>query len=345
MRMSRRNLLLSAAAAGCGGRDEPVLTVFSWAGLWGQTFDRVLKPLFEKATGARVVFDNGWGEELPKLLVSPPNQPPYDVMIVAPFQIYPVIRKGLFARLDFNRIPNLRAFAPQALDNWIARDRWGLTWPDAMHTGVYRTDMGARPGSWRDILEAGPGLYRASYMTLYTFAAAMHPGQAAEAIEQDFDGVFEYARRHRHQIRHWWTTSPDMTFHLLRGEVPCGNIHSVDVFGMFAERKPVDVFLGDDRAHFQAIWLVPKGTRYLALAHEFLNQFASQAFQREYAAAGFPSPIPAVAAERARLDPLWARLYPHRPSDFDRLRYYPYDAYVKNWDAMTERWTREILAS
>jgi len=345
MPLSRRALLLSAAAAGCGGYREPVLTVFSWAGPWGRTFDRVLKPLFEKATGARVIFDNGWGEELPKLLASPPDQPPYDVMIVAPFQIYPLIRKGLFARLDFELIPNLKAFAPQALSNWIAREQWGLTWPDAMHTGVYRTDLGAPPSSWRDILDAGPGFYRASYMTLYTFAAAMHPGSAAEAIELDFDAVFDFARRERGRVRHWWTTSPDMAFHLLRGEVPSGNIHSVDVFAMFAENKPVDVFLGEDRAHFQAIWLVPKGTRYNALAHEFLNQFASREFQQEYAAAGFPTPIADVAAERASADPLWARLYPHQAGDFDRLRYYPYDAYVKHWGAMTGQWTREVLVS
>jgi spermidine/putrescine-binding protein len=332
--ISRRRLLLPPLATGCASRPRrPVLNVFTWAGPWSQAFERSLKPLFEKETGAAVLFDNGWGEEIPKLLIAPPDQPPYDVMIVAPFQVYPLIRRGHFARLDFGKIPNLRAFAPEALDNWIAREQWGLTWPDAMHLGVFRTDLARRPERWRDILEAGPGLYRASYMSLYTFAAMRWPGRAAEAIEEDFEGVFQYAREQRRKVRHWWSTSPDMAFHLLQGNVTCGNIHSVDVFPLFAASRPVDVLLTPDRAHFQAIWLVPKGTRYKALAHEFLNQFAGLEFQRAYAAAGFPTPVAAAAPA----DPLWRRLYS------GTARYYPYDAYVRRWNAMTERWNKEVL--
>ncbi|MSV27521.1 MAG: extracellular solute-binding protein [Bryobacterales bacterium] len=332
---SRRHLLLASLGTACAQRRKgAVLTVFTWAGPWGQTFERFLKPLFEKATGATVLFDNGWGEEIPKLLVAPPDQPPYDVMIVAPFQVYPLIRQGHFARLDFGKIPNLRGFSPEALDNWVAREQWGLTWPDAMHTGVYRTDLRPFvPERWEDFLAMSPGLYRASYMSLYTFAAMGWPGRAAEAIEQDFESVFQYARERRRKIRQWWPTSPGMAFHLLQGNVSCGNIHSVDVFPMFAARRPIDVLLTPDRAHFQAIWLVPKGTRYNALAHEFLNQFASVQFQRAYAAAGFPTPV----AEAAPGDPLWKRLYSAR------ARYYPYDAYVKHWNSMTERWNKEVL--
>lgn len=305
-----------------------------------------MKPLFEKATGATVILDHGWGEEIPKLLTAPPDQPPYDVMIVAPFTVYPVIRRGYFAQLDWRKMPNVRAFSPNALDNWIAGQGWGLTWPDAVHTGVYRADLVETPPTqWMDAFENRLGLYRASYMSLYTFAAARWPGRAVEAIENDFEGVFQFARAHRRSVRHWWTTSPDMAFNLLQGNLTAGNIHSVDVFPMFADKRPVDIFLTADRAHFQAIWLVPKGTRCLELAHEFLNQFASVEFQRAYAAAGFPSPIAEVARAQAAADPLWARIYPHTEEDFARLRYYPYDAYVKHWTDMTDRWNKEILIS
>jgi spermidine/putrescine-binding protein len=344
--LSRRHFLLAAAASGCRVRSRgPVLTVFTWAGPWGQTFERALKPLFEKATGATVLFDNGWGEEIPKLLASPPDQPPYDVMIVAPFTVYPLIRRGHFARLDWNRIPNVRSFAPAVLDNWIAGEGWGLTWPDALHTGIYRTDLVRPPGRWSDLFETRLGLYRASYMSLYTFAAARSPGQAHEALEQDFEGVFQFARERRRQVRHWWTTSPDMAFNLLQGNLGAGNIHSVDVFPMFAEKRPIDILLTADRAHFQAIWLVPKGAPHRELALEFLNQFAGMEFQRAYAAAGFPTPIPEVARAQAAADPLWARINPHTAEDFARLRYYPYDAYVRHWTDLTDRWNKEILVS
>lgn len=341
---TRRSVLASFAAAGCSrGRGKPVLTVFTWAGPWGQTFERVLKPLFEKTTGATVLFDNGWGEEIPKLLIAPPDQPPYDVMIVAPFQVYAVIRRNYFQKLDWNQIPNARLFHPSALRNWVFDEGWGLTWPDALHTGIYNTSATSRPDSWAQVLDRNPGLYRASYMSLYTFAAARYPGRAAQSIAEDFEGNFAFAREQRRKIAHWWTTSPDMAFSLLQGSVKVGNIHSVDTFGLLREQRSLDIFLTEDRAHFQAIWLVPRGTRYRTLAHEFINQFASMEFQREYAAAGFPSPIPEIAAAQAAGDPLWARVNPHTEADFAKLQYYPYDSYLRHWDDMTARWNREVL--
>lgn len=341
---TRRSLLAAAAAVGCSRtRSQPTLTVFTWAGPWGQTFERALKPLFEKATGATVLFDNGWGEEIPKLLIAPPDQPPYDVMIVAPFQVYAVIRRKYFQKLDWNQIPNARLFHPSALRNWVFDEGWGLTWPDALHTGIFNTAATSRPEGWSEVLDRNPGLYRASYMSLYTFAAARYPGRAAQSIAEDFEGSFTFAHEQRRKIAHWWTTSPDMAFSLLQGSVKVGNIHSVDTFGLLREQRSLDIFLTADRAHFQAIWLVPRGTRYRALAHEFINQFASAEFQREYAAAGFPSPIPDVAAAQAARDPLWARVNPHTDADFQKLHYYPYDSYLRHWDDMTARWNREVL--
>ncbi len=299
--------------------------------------------MFERATGATVLFDNGWGEEIPKLLIAPPDQPPYDVMIVAPFAVYAVIRRGYFQKLDWRKVPNAKLFHPGATANWVFEDGWGLTWPDALHTGIYDTRKGARPGGWEEVLDRRPGLYRASYMSLYTFAAARYPGRAARSVMEDFAGSFAYARERKRKVSHWWATSPDMAFHLLQGNVTAGNIHSVDTFGLLREQPRLDVFLTPDRAHFQAIWLVPRGTRFRELAHEFINQFASVAFQREYAAAGFPSPIPEVAQAQAARDAAWARVNPHTARDFESLHYYPYDAYLRHWNEMTSRWNQEVL--
>ena len=320
-----------------------MLRVFTWAGPWGAVFEEYLKPMFEQSTGATLLLDNGWGEEIPRLLASPSDQPPYDVMIVAPFSVYAVIRRGHFRKLDWTKIPNAKLFHKRALDNWVAEDGWGLTWPDALHTAIYRSDMQTPPKSWADILETRASLYRASYMSLYTFAAAYAPARAAQAMQEDFSGVWNFAKRHRDGVQHWWSTSPDMAFNLLQGHLDSGNIHSVDVFPLLAEKKPLSVFVTEDRAHFQAIWLVPKGTRYSELAHEFLNLFASPEFQRKYAAAGFPTPIASLAAETAAENPTWARINPHTEQDFAKLQYYPYDAYVRHWGDMTERWNQEIL--
>src|SRR5262249_11040078 len=162
----------------------------------------------EKATRATVLFDNGWGEEIPKLLIAPPDQPPYDVMIVAPYQVYAIIRRGYFQKLDWRKIPKARLFHPSAVNNWVLQQGYGLTWPDALHTGIYNTSFLSRPESWKEVLDQNPGLYRASYMSLYTFAAARYPGRAARAIEEDFRDSFAYAHEQRRKVAHWWATSP-----------------------------------------------------------------------------------------------------------------------------------------
>ena len=148
-RWTRRFLLASAVGYGYSrSRSKPALTVFTWAGPWVQTFERALKPLFGKATGATVLFDNGCGEETTKLLIAPPDQSPSDVMIVAPFEVYAVIRRGYFQKLDWRKITNARLFHPSALANCVFQENWGLTWPDAQHTGIYTTSAARPRRSW-----------------------------------------------------------------------------------------------------------------------------------------------------------------------------------------------------
>ncbi len=119
-----------------------------------------------------------------------------------------------------------------------------------------------RPSGWDEVLERSPGLYRASYISLYTFAAARYPGRAAEALAEDFERSFAFAHEQRRKVAHWWATSPDMAFNLLQGNVKVGNYSQRRYIWPDARSALVDIFLTADRAHFQAIWLVPRGTRY-----------------------------------------------------------------------------------
>src|SRR5262245_42903502 len=105
MRITRRELWAAAGfGTGCTSRTaKHTLTVFVWSGPWSQTMERSLKPRFEKATGANLQIENGWGQETAKLLISPPDQPPFDVMIFAPFAVYGLIRRNYFQKLDFGK--------------------------------------------------------------------------------------------------------------------------------------------------------------------------------------------------------------------------------------------------
>ena len=53
--------------------------------------------------------------------------------------------------------------------------------------------------------------------------------------------------------------------------------------------------------------------------------------------------IPDVAAEVAPRSPIWAKVYPHTPQDWESLSYYPYDAYDRQLSKITDFWNREIL--
>ena len=46
-----------------------------------------------------------------------------------------------------------------------------------------------------------------------------------------------------------------------------------------------------------------------------------------------------VAAE----DAVWSKTYPSTDEQFRAMRYYPYDAYFKDWDGIRKVWEEEVL--
>src|SRR5262249_49178242 len=144
-----------AAVAGCGwGKQE--LRVFCYAGGHDTTMREVFVPAFEKLTGAMVSLYPGWWDGVPKLKAAPPNDPPFDLMITDATQGYPAAKDGLFAELDLDNVPNWKRMAPAALDNWIFRDRYGLTYPDSVMTLAYnRKRVKRAPARWADLVGKG----------------------------------------------------------------------------------------------------------------------------------------------------------------------------------------------
>ena len=51
----------------------------------------------------------------------------------------------------------------------------------------------------------------------------------------------------------------------------------------------------------------------------------------------------AAAKEVAAADPAWARTYPHTDEQFAALRFFPYEAYFRDWDHIAKVWEQEIL--
>jgi spermidine/putrescine-binding protein len=367
-RPNRRQFLHAAAglaaglATGCGrggpsGKGEfsgRELRVFVYAGGHEQTMRTVFVPTFEAATGATVTLQPGWWDGIPKLKAAPPGDPPFDLVISDATQGYPAVKDGLFAQLDLAQVPNHKALAPPALDNWVFRDRYGLTYPDSVMTLAYNKRLaGEAPRRWADLLRpdlAGKlGFYNSFYMSLFTFAcvradAEGRAGTAHDLVKNDLDGLLRFAREHRDRVKLWWPTSTDMILGLANQDCAAGNMHSPEYLPALREKANLGAAVPDaDRAFVQVFWAVPAGSRNKDLAERAIDAIFSEEMQLGFARRGMATAVPAVAERMTAEDPLWKQLYPHTAEQFRTLRYYPYDVYAEHWDHLADVWDRTVL--
>lgn len=353
--MNRRTFLMASAAcaAGCSGRHGEELRVFVYAGGHEKTMREVFVPRFREKTGATATLHSGWWDSIAKLKSAPANNPPFDLMITDATQGYPAAREGLFAPIDLGQVPYHKEMAPEALDNWIFRDRLGLTYPDAVMTLAYNRKVGPAPARWSDLLwpdlKGRVGLYNHFYMSLYTFACVMadaegKAGTADTLLRTRTDDLFRFAREHRGQVGLWWPNTTDMMLALADRRVLAGNMHSPEYQQAMREKPELAAAVPEaDRAMVQVFWAIPRGTPRMGLAHAALDLLFSHGVQLEFARRGMATARPDTAAAMAAEDPLWKSIYPHTPEQFKTLRYYPYDFYATRWDELVDRWERTVL--
>jgi spermidine/putrescine-binding protein len=349
----------TAGAAGAAGRrpfEGRALTIFVYTGIWEKWYRELFVPTFEAETGAKVIVDAGWWDGLPKLKVAPPDEPPFDLMLTDPTQGFPAIRDGLAARLNLSNIPNVKRFAPKVLEASVYKDGWGIPHISSPMTLAWDTE--AIPGglqSWGDLLEPPAKgaftAYNAYYMGLFTFAAIKaaregRAGQAGQMIEQDLDGVLDYARQHRDAVRYWWSATSDAVQAFLGKNVAAGSLHGNGLLAPIRDKKPLDFIIPrQDRAYVQLFWLVPKGSKNKDVAEAALNLICGSTFQWNLAAKSgeLATHLPEAAAPIGQQDPLWGRVYPSAADDWANLSYYPYEFYDKNDQKISDFWHREIL--
>jgi len=337
--------------------DQPrEMTMFVYSGLTERAYRELFVPNFEAQSGVKATLDPGWWDMAPKLKVSPSDQTPFDLVMTDPTQGFPGIRDGLFTKVDLERIPNAKRFAPRILDSWIYKESWGVPYISSAMTLAWNKDLLTTPlKSWGDLFSEGLKgeimLFSSYYMSLYTFAAAKasldgKPGAARQMIEQDLDAVFQFAREKRDWVKFWWPDTAGAVQALLLNNVKAGNIHGNGLIKPIAEGKPLDLVIPvEDRAYVQLFFLVPQNTRSVRVAEDAINFVAGPDFQRGLAdtTGELASNIPEVAADVAPRNPLWAKVYPHTQQDWDNLNYYPYDAYDRQLSKITDFWNRDVL--
>ena len=151
-------------------------TMFVYSGLTERAYRELFVPSFEAQRGVKVTLDPGWWDMAAKLKVAPADQTPFDLVMTDPTQGFPGIRDGLFTRIDLDRVPNARRFAPSVLGSWIYHEGWGVPFISSAMSLAWNTELvSSALKSWGDLFSEGLKgeimLYNAYYMSLYTFAA------------------------------------------------------------------------------------------------------------------------------------------------------------------------------
>lgn len=343
----------SGLAAGCSKRQRSI-SVFVYAGL-DQIFQEHFAAPFEAKTGVKVILDAGWWDAIGKLKASPKGKPVYDLVLTDATQGYPAIKSGLFQQIDFDRVPNHRALAPVALDTWVARDRYGVTFHESAMTLVWdKRQLATEPKRWGDLLrpelDGKLSFYDSFYFSLFTFAcmkaaAEGKPGAAHQILNENMGAVLDFARRERGRVRFWWPTGTKMLQDLLQGNFAAGNGHSVTMLQSAKEKPEVLGFVTPqmDRVYAQLIWAIPADTPNAEFATSAMDFLLSQDVQVALARRGAGTSHVEAARIVAAEDPVWASTYPATDEQFRALKYYPYDAYFKDWDGIRKVWEEEVL--
>jgi putative spermidine/putrescine transport system substrate-binding protein len=345
----------TATSSGDSSREfaGQTLRLFIYSGFWEKTIREVFAPRFLAGTGASVIPDPGWWDSIPKLKASPPGQPAFDLVLTDATQGYPAIREGLFQKIDFKRISNLAKIPSSILNNWVYHEGYGIPFPDGAMTLAYNKKLlNFEPKDWgdlmRDDVKGKLGLYNSFYMSLYTFACLKvavegRPGGAAAECANNLSGVIQFARENRDRVKYWYTTSADMTLNLSQQNCALGNVSSGAMLSALRQRPDLGAIVPDaDRAFVQLMWVIPVGARK-ELAEEAINLILSEEVQEAFARNGSSTALLSVAQKTAAADPLWGQVYPSTEEALKNLRYYPYDAYFKDWDHIVAAWDREIL--
>ncbi len=148
------------------------------------------------------------------------------------------------------------------------------------------------PGGLRDrgdLLEAPARgaftSYGSYYMGLFTFAAIKaaregKAGQARQMLENDLDGVLNYAKENRDAVKYWWSATTDAVQAFLGKNVVAGSLHGNGLLAPVRDKKPLEFIIPErDRACVQLFFLVPKGSKNKDVAEAALDHITGSTFQ------------------------------------------------------------------
>jgi putative spermidine/putrescine transport system substrate-binding protein len=157
MKMSRRDVLASGAsfaavalAPALALAQGKTLVAATFPGTWNEAHREIVRPAFERRTGASVTQSILLGQDqVSRLMAAKGGQPPFDVAIFDSPQVLDAVKQGLIAEYPAAKSPNYKDLLPEFQDKWgpkISMQVIGI--------GYNPKKITAPPKSWKDLWQA-----------------------------------------------------------------------------------------------------------------------------------------------------------------------------------------------
>jgi putative spermidine/putrescine transport system substrate-binding protein len=144
--------LVLAAAASPAHAQAKELVIAAWGDPYKAVWYKSIVPNFEKATGAKIVWSDGFSSQTLAKLKAQKDKPEIDVALFDDGPYFQAVELGLCQKVDFSKLPNAKDLIPAAKDAGPQGILWG-----AAATGIYyhaptfKEKGWAPPSSWNDL--------------------------------------------------------------------------------------------------------------------------------------------------------------------------------------------------
>jgi len=152
--VSRRTFLATTAAAAMAGTfktqaasfEGQTLRVQSWGGSDGIAIQKYIIDPFTKATGAKVVVEEGVTSASIAKVTAQKNDPQIDVVFLDDVGVFALNRQGLLDKIDLSKVPNATDVYPA----FILDGEFGIGFYTYITT-ILNNTKGPAPTSWDDL--------------------------------------------------------------------------------------------------------------------------------------------------------------------------------------------------
>jgi putative spermidine/putrescine transport system substrate-binding protein len=356
-RISRRNLLKAAGAAGLVAQARPVLgasainagstlTVSVWGGITEDSVKKYVEPEFIKLTGAKIAYDiGGVGARYNKLLAQKAN-PVMDVFFSNDEAIISGYKADVLTPASRKSLPNLAELEPWAMPpkrGTTAETVGAAPFCALAYLLAYNPEeVKKAPTSWAD-------MWLPEFANKLAMASVVHsmmPGfviMAAEmngGSEANVDpGFKKLAELRPSKLTVFWTDWAPM---LKSGDVTIATEFDYYLEGMKDQKYPIEYVVPKEKAlgTIEHVALV-KGSKNTEIGEVFLNLMMDAKVQTNFAKGIYQGPINKKVMGLSNAEVARCTCGPR----VDQLRFFDAEMTSSVRPAWTERLNTEVLPS